>query len=70
MTESQRRFLFRILSGQGLQQEAAHEELLGRFSVASLSEVSKEQASAMIDELQTRPRGNGPDASRGAALQR
>ena len=69
MTESQRRFLFRILAGQGLQQEAAHEELLNRFDVATLTEVSKEQASAMIDELQSRPPGNGSDV-RGAQVQR
>lgn len=70
MTESQRRFLFRILAGQGFQQEAAHEELLNRFDVAALSEVSKERASAMIDELQSRPPGNGADVTRGATLQR
>ena len=68
MTENQRRFLFRILSEDGLRQEAAHEHLLDRFQVGSLQEVSKEQASQMIDELQTRPpraTSNG-----GAALQR
>jgi hypothetical protein len=70
MTESQRRFLFRLMASQGLQQEAAHEELLNRFDVATLSEVSKERASAMIDELQTRPRGNGSDVPGGATLQR
>jgi len=71
MTESQRRFLFRLLASQGLQQEAAHEELLNRFDVATLGEVSKERASALIDELQARPRGNGADdLLRGATLQR
>jgi len=70
MTESQRRFLFRILAGRGFEQEAAHEELLNRFDVATLGEVSKERASALIDELQSRPRGNGSDVPGGATLQR
>ena len=71
MTESQRRYVFRLLSSQGLVQGAAHEHLLDHFQVGSLSDVSKEQASAFIDELQTRPRGNGADVpTRGAPLQR
>lgn len=70
MTESQRRFLFRLLASQGLVQEDAHQHLLDHFAARSLAEVSKEQASAFIDELQTRPRGNGADAHRGASLQR
>lgn len=72
MTESQRRFLFRLLAGQGLQREAAHERLLELLGVASLTEVTKEMASNLIEELQqsqSRPRGNGSDA-RGATLQR
>jgi hypothetical protein len=69
MSENQRRFIFRLLAPQGLVGEAAHEHLLEHFKAASLSEVSKEEASAFIDELQTRPRGNGADV-RGASLQR
>jgi len=72
MTESQRRFLFRLLSGQGLQREAAHVRLLELLGVQSLAEVTKEMASNLIEELQqtqSRPRGNGTDA-RGASLQR
>ncbi len=70
MSESQRRFLFRLLASQGLLQEQAHEHLLERFHVEELAKVSREQASSFIDELQTRPRGNGADAGRGPALQR
>lgn len=72
MTESQRRFLFRLLAGQGLQREAAHERLLELLGVISLAEVTKEMASNLIEELQqtqSRPRGNGTD-ERGASLQR
>ncbi len=70
MTESQRRFLFRLLSSQGLQKEAAHEHLLEHFNVFSLSEVTKAQASSFIDELQTaRPR-EGASNGRGAPVQR
>lgn len=70
MSESQRRFLFRLLASQGLLPEQAHHHLLERFEVDSLGKVSREQASSFIDELQTRPRGNGADAGRGPALQR
>ncbi len=70
MTESQRRFLFRLLASQGLDQQTAHERLLELLGVASLTEASKSQASQLIDEFQSRPRGNGADASRGAPLQR
>jgi hypothetical protein len=69
MTESQRRFLFRILSGQGLKGDAAEERVHELLGVASLSDVSKEMASSLIDELQTRPRGNGLNVP-GAPLQR
>jgi len=70
MSESQRRFLFRLLASQGLLQEQAHQHLLEHFHVVALTKVSREQASSFIDELQTRPRGNGADAGRGPALQR
>ena len=70
MTESQRRFLFRLLASQGLVQDEAHHYLLDHFGVPALAEVSKEQASQFIDELQSRPRGNGADAHRGAPVQR
>lgn len=48
--------------------EAAHEHLLDRFNAASFSEVSKEQASALIDELQASPPRTRPNG--GAVLQR
>jgi hypothetical protein len=51
MTESQRRYLFRLLAGQGLQGPAAHEYLVGHFGVESLEAVPKAAATALIDEL-------------------
>lgn len=51
MTEAQRRYLFRILAGQGLQNDAAHEYLKEHFGVDSLSKVSKQRATDAIDQL-------------------
>ena len=51
MSEAQRRYLFRILAGQGLQKEAAEEHLKDLFQVGSLSEITKLSATKMIDEL-------------------
>lgn len=51
MSEAQRRYLFRLLAGQGLQTEAAHEYLKTRFGVASLADVTKAQATLEIDRL-------------------
>jgi hypothetical protein len=51
MTEPQRRFLFRLMASQGYEGSGADEELKTRFSVASLGDVSKAEAAAMIDRL-------------------
>jgi len=51
MTEAQRRYLFRILAGQGLANDAAHEYLKEYFEVESLSAVTKQQATEAIDHL-------------------
>lgn len=51
MTEAQRRYLFRILAGQGLQNDAAHEYLKEFFGVEALSQVSKARATEAIDQL-------------------
>jgi hypothetical protein len=60
MTEGQRRYLFRIMAGQGYQREAAENRLKEIFEVASLSEITKTAAMKMIDELlQTSAPGNG-----------
>ena len=67
MTESQRRYLFRLLSTEGFQKEAAEEKIKDLLIVGSLSEVSKQEAGALIDRLVSRPRGaplNGPELQR------
>ena len=51
MTDAQRRYLFRILAGQGYQKEAAEERMKDLFMVESLSAVTKVAATKMIDEL-------------------
>jgi hypothetical protein len=57
MTDPQRRYLFRLLGAQGLQGDAAEGHLKARFKVASLKEVSKAAASALIDELANAKKG-------------
>jgi hypothetical protein len=51
MSEAQRRYLFRILAGQGYQKEAAEERLKDLFHVSALSEITKLAATKMIDGL-------------------
>lgn len=51
MTEAQGRYLFRLMAGQGLETEAAHERLKELLGVASLTEASRGAASRLIDEL-------------------
>ena len=67
MTEAQRRYLFRLLAGQGLQGDAAHEYLIGHFGVTSLADVSRVAATKLIDELAGGATGGN---GRGPALQR
>ena len=67
MSEAQRRYLFRILAGQGYQREAAEEHLKDLLHVEKLSAVTKVQAMKMIDELLNpapagAPRSGTPDA--------
>lgn len=62
MTEAQRRYLFRILAGQGYQREAAEERLKDLFEVTALTQISKVAATKMIDELLNAAPGNGEDA--------
>jgi hypothetical protein len=62
MTEAQRRYLFRLMSGQGYQREAAEERLKDIFEVSALAEITKFAATKMIDELLNAAPGNGNDA--------
>lgn len=64
MSEAQRRYLFRIMAGQGLHKEGAEEHLKDLFQVDSLSSVTKVAATTMIDELlAAAPAGTGNGAS-------
>ena len=51
MTDAQKRYLFRILAEQGFENEKAHQHLKELFGVESLQEVSKLEASRMIESL-------------------
>jgi hypothetical protein len=51
MTDSQRKYLFQILSDRGFNSDQAHEHLKRLFGVDSLTTVGKQQASLMIKRL-------------------
>jgi hypothetical protein len=51
MSEAQRRYLFRLMSGQGYYKDAAEERIKEIFVVSNLSEITKVAATKMIDEL-------------------
>lgn len=60
MTESQRRYLFRLLAARGILGEAAKDRLLRHFKVQALKDAPKNAASALIDELvRSEKGGNG-----------
>jgi len=51
MSESQRRYLFRLVAAQGLIAEAAHTRLKEYFKVDSLTKVTKAMATELIDRI-------------------
>lgn len=51
MTEPQRRKLFRLLAERDMEGDKAHAELMKRFQVSDLNEISKQEASRMIERL-------------------
>jgi hypothetical protein len=55
MTEAQRRYLFRILAGHGLEGDAAHAYLKDVLGVQKLTGVSKLEATKLIDRLLQNP---------------
>lgn len=59
MTSPQKRMLFRLMVTQGFEGEKAHEELKKRFRVKSLQDVSKVEASHLIEHLIEEKGGNG-----------
>lgn len=51
MTNAQKRYMFRLLAEKGIEGDDAHEKLKQEFQVESLAEVSKVEASKMIERL-------------------
>lgn len=61
MTNAQKRFLFRLMAGQGVEGEKAHEKLKEYFQVDSLKDVTKFEASKMIERLLEESKGDKDD---------
>ncbi len=57
LTEAQQRKLFRLLAEKGIHGDPAHDELKRRFRVTDLGDVSKLEASKMIERLIEEVRG-------------
>lgn len=57
MSDAQKRYLFRILADQGKEGDEAHEYLKKIFSVNSLKEVTKLEASQAIERLLAEQKG-------------
>ena len=62
MTDAQKRYLFRLLADQGIEGDKAHERLKELFQVDALKEVTKLEASKMIERLIEEAKGaeDGP----------
>lgn len=61
MTDAQKRFLFRILAEQGKEGDEAHTHLKDLLQVNSLKEVTKIEASRMIERLLEELKGGERD---------
>lgn len=61
MTNAQKRFLFRLMAGQGVEGEKAHERLKEYFQVDALKDVTKFEASKMIEKLLEENKGGKDD---------
>lgn len=57
MTFPQKKFLFRLLAGQGIEGDKAQERLKDLFKVEHLKEVGKMEASRMIERLLKETKG-------------
>jgi len=62
MTAPQKRYLFRILAEQGIEGDKAYQQLQDLFQVDSLKEITKLEASKMIERLLEEAKGgeDGP----------
>ena len=61
MTDAQKRFLFRLLSEQGLEEKEAHEALKKRFNVTTLKKATKFEASQAIEAILEIQRNQRPE---------
>jgi len=61
MTDAQKRHLFRILAEHGIEGGEAHHKLKDIFQVDSLKEVTKLEASKMIERLLEEIKGGAND---------
>ena len=61
MTDAQKRYLFRLLADQGIEGDDALEHLKERFQVELLKDVSKTEASNMIESLLSDSEKGGGD---------
>ena len=59
MTDAQKRYLFRLLAGNGIEGEAAYEELKKAFRVDDLKQVTKLEASQEIERRVAAQKGGG-----------
>lgn len=57
MTDAQKRYLFRILADQGIEEDNALKHLKDLFQVNSLKEVSKLEASRAIENMLAEAKG-------------
>ncbi|MCD4655544.1 DUF3072 domain-containing protein [bacterium] len=55
MTDSQRRYLFRLLAERGVEGDDANSTLIQILNVNDLNDVTKSQASKLIDEMVNQP---------------
>ena len=51
MSHAQKRYIFRLLADQGIEKEQAHEYLKDKFRVNTLQDVTKVEASQVIEKL-------------------
>ena len=59
MTDAQKRYLFRLLAGEGIEGEAAYEALKKAFRVDNLTQVTKLEASQEIERRLAAQKGGG-----------
>jgi len=62
MTDAQKRYLFRIMAEKGFENDQAYAKLKELFQVDSLREVTKLEASKMIERLLEEAKGESHDA--------